>query len=111
MTQSPSQPQQPIPKTQPWQSCNRVFESALDAIGSTPLIKLNSVSKLVECDVLAKCEFFNAGGSVKDRIGKRMVEDAEKKGIIKPGDTLIEPTSGNTGIGIALAAAIKGTRC
>jgi cystathionine beta-synthase len=89
----------------------RICDSALDAIGETPLIRLNKVvlGLDLECEVLAKCEFFNAGGSIKDRIAKRMVEDAEASGRITPGDTLIEPTSGNTGIGIALAAAIKGT--
>lgn len=87
-----------------------ICDTALDAIGDTPLVKLNKIPQEagLTCDVLAKCEFFNAGGSVKDRIGKRMVEDAEQAGRITPGDTLIEPTSGNTGIGIALAAAIKG---
>lgn len=60
---------------------------------------------------VAKCEFFNAGGSVKDRIGLRMVEDAEAKGLLKPGDVIIEPTSGNTGVGLALAACVKGYRC
>jgi len=87
-----------------------ICDSILDVIGQTPLVRLNKIPKSfgVQCEMFAKCEFFNAGGSVKDRIGKRMVEDAEKSGRIKPGDTLIEPTSGNTGIGIALAAATKG---
>jgi cystathionine beta-synthase len=84
--------------------------SILDAIGNTPMIRINQVGKETGCEFYAKCEFFNAGGSVKDRIGKRMVLEAEKSGRIKPGDTLIEPTSGNTGIGMALAAAIKGYR-
>ncbi len=60
---------------------------------------------------MAKCEFFNAGGSVKDRIARRMIEEAERNGTLKPGMTIIEPTSGNTGIGLALAAAVKGYRC
>lgn len=90
-----------------------ILPTVLDFIGNTPLIQLNSINKTegLECDLLAKCEFFNAGGSVKDRIAKRMVEDAEKAGLLKPGDTIIEPTSGNTGIGLALAAAVKGYRC
>jgi cystathionine beta-synthase len=87
-----------------------LMNSVLDNIGNTPLIRLNRVANTLECEILAKCEFYSAGGSVKDRIGKRMIEDAEKSGRIKPGDTLIEPTSGNTGIGLALTAAIKGYR-
>jgi cystathionine beta-synthase len=85
-------------------------ESILDAIGNTPLVKLNRVTSTLECNVYAKCEFLNPGGSVKDRIGYQMVKDAEEQGRIRPGDTLIEPTSGNTGIGIALAGAIRGYR-
>jgi cystathionine beta-synthase len=87
---------------------NRICDSILDVIGETPMVRLNRVAAHLDCEVVVKCEFFNAGGSVKDRIGKRMVEDAEKMGKLQKGDTLIEPTSGNTGIGIALAAAIKG---
>jgi cystathionine beta-synthase len=84
----------------------------LDAVGRTPCVRLNriGVAEGLLCEVVAKCEFFSAGGSVKDRIGLRMIEQAEATGRIKPGDTLIEPTSGNTGIGLALAAALKGYR-
>ena len=84
------------------------LDNILGAIGNTPIVKLNSVGKELDCNLFAKCEFLNAGGSVKDRIGLRMIENAEKSGRIKPGDTLIEPTSGNTGIGLALTAAVKG---
>ncbi len=88
----------------------RIYDSILEAIGNTPLVRLRSVGRETGCEILAKCEYLNAGGSVKDRIGRRMVEEAEKSGRIRPGDTLIEPTSGNTGIGMALAAAVKGYR-
>jgi cystathionine beta-synthase len=67
--------------------------------------------KFFPYNLVAKCEYFNAGGSVKDRIGYRMVEEAERDGTLKPGDTVIEPTSGNTGIGLALACAVKNYRC
>uniref|UniRef100_A0A670YU94 cystathionine beta-synthase n=1 Tax=Pseudonaja textilis TaxID=8673 RepID=A0A670YU94_PSETE len=101
---TPSHHQQKEPK---------ILSNVLEKIGHTPLIRVNKISKAygLKCELLAKCEYFNAGGSVKDRITLRMIEDAEKAGIIKPGDTLIEPTSGNTGIGLALVAAIKGYRC
>ena len=88
-----------------------IHDTILDTIGNTPVVKINKVAKELDCNLFAKCEFFNPAGSVKDRIGWRMVEDAEKSGRIKPGDTLIEPTSGNTGQGIALAAAVKGYKC
>ena len=84
------------------------YDNILDTVGSTPIVKLNKIGKKLDCNLYGKCEYFNPGGSVKDRIGKNMIEHAEKNGIIKPGDTLIEPTSGNTGIGLALCAAVKG---
>ena len=87
-----------------------VHPNILSAIGRTPMVKLNRVTAHLGCNVYAKCEFLNPGGSLKDRIGRAMVEAAEREGRIKPGDTLIEPTSGNTGIGIALAGAVKGYR-
>lgn len=87
-----------------------ILDSIADAIGNTPLVRLSRLARLhgIECELLGKCEYLSAGGSVKDRIGKAMVEKAEREGRIKPGDTLVEPTSGNTGIGIALAAAVQG---
>lgn len=88
----------------------KIYDSILEAIGNTPMVRLRSVGKDTGCEFLAKCEYLNAGGSVKDRIGRRMLEEAQKSGRIKPGDTLIEPTSGNTGIGLALAAAVHGYR-
>lgn len=84
----------------------------MDAVGNTPLVRINNITKAegIKCEVLVKCEYLNPGGSVKDRIGRRMVLDAEKQGRSKPGDILIEPTSGNTGIGLAMAAAARGYR-
>ncbi|KAL8717304.1 MAG: hypothetical protein Q9225_005436 [Loekoesia sp. 1 TL-2023] len=86
------------------------METITQQIGNTPIVKLNRIPQTlgIEATVYAKLEFFNAGGSVKDRIALRMIEEAERSGRIKPGDTLIEPTSGNTGIGLALVAAVKG---
>jgi cystathionine beta-synthase len=86
------------------------LDNILQAIGKTPLVRLNKVGAHLDCTLWAKCEFLNPGGSLKDRIGWWMVETAEREGRIRPGDTLIEPTSGNTGIGIALAGAVKGYR-
>ncbi len=85
-----------------------IYDNILKAIGNTPVVRINKIAKALDCEVYAKCEFMNPGGSIKDRIGYEMVEQAERDGRIKPGDTLIEPTSGNTGIGIALAGAVKG---
>ena len=87
-----------------------IYNNILETVGDTPIVKLSSFKTELKCEIYGKCEFLNAGGSVKDRIGIRMIENAENSGRIKPGDTLIEPTSGNTGIGLALAAAVKGYR-
>ena len=85
-----------------------IADNVLATIGNTPLIKLNNVTRGIAATVLAKVEFFNPGGSVKDRIGIAIIEDAEKQGLVKPGGTIVEATSGNTGMGLALAAAVKG---
>lgn len=91
----------------------KILNNITEAVGSTPLVRLNNIPKSegIQCEMLAKCEFLNPGGSVKDRIALRMIEEAEKAGLIKPGYTLIEPTSGNTGLGLAVAAAVKGYKC
>jgi cysteine synthase A len=88
----------------------RVGNNILELIGQTPVVKLNRIVGKTDADVYLKLEFFNPGGSVKDRIALAMIEDAEKRGILKPGDTILEPTSGNTGIGLAMVAAAKGYR-
>ena len=88
-----------------------VFSNVLETIGNTPLVRLNRVAGGLRATVLAKLEFLNPGGSVKDRIGVAMIEDAEKAGRLKPGGTIVEATSGNTGVGLAIAAALKGYRC
>lgn len=90
---------------------SKIKESAAELIGNTPMLKLNGYSKAAgfkDAVILAKLEYLNPAGSVKDRVGLAMIEDAEEKGLLKPGATIIEPTSGNTGIGIAAAAAVKG---
>jgi cystathionine beta-synthase len=90
---------------------NRVYDNILETIGNTPLIKLHRVVADLPCDVYAKVESFNPGNSIKDRMALKMLEVAEKEGKIKPGGTIIEGTSGNTGMGLALAAIVKGYKC
>ena len=89
---------------------SKIYNSITELIGKTPLLRANNFEKAknVKAEILAKLEYFNPAGSVKDRIAKSMIEDAEQKGLLKPGATIIEPTSGNTGIGLASAAAAKG---
>ncbi len=86
-------------------------ENILETIGQTPLVKLNKVTLGLKPTILAKLEVFNPGGSIKDRPSLKMIEEAEKAGLLKPGGTIIEPTSGNTGTGLAQIAAVKGYKC
>ena len=86
-------------------------ENILAAVGDTPIVKLNSLARHVKSDVFAKCEFMNPGGSVKDRPALQIIEDYEKSGALKPGGTIVEATSGNTGMGLAMASAIRGYKC
>ena len=88
-----------------------IYNSIIDTIGNTPLVRLNKVNKGIPGEILVKVEYFNPGNSMKDRMAIKMVEDAEKEGLLKPGGTIIEGTSGNTGMGLALAAIAKGYKC
>ncbi len=89
----------------------RTYPTVLELVGNTPLVRLQRMTAGIEATVIAKLEYLNPGGSVKDRIGLRMIEAAEREGKLKPGGTIVEPTSGNTGVGLAIAAAIRGYRC
>ncbi|HXR11132.1 MAG TPA: pyridoxal-phosphate dependent enzyme, partial [Gaiellaceae bacterium] len=90
---------------------SREYPSILDLVGGTPIVRLDKLSPPGGAQLLAKLEYLNPGGSVKDRIGLPMIEAAEREGKLRPGGTIVEPTSGNTGVGLAIAAAIKGYRC
>src|SRR5262252_6778608 len=89
----------------------REYPTLLDLVGDTPIVRLEKLSPRNHARILAKLEYLNPGGSVKDRIGLAMIEQAEREGKLKPGGTIVEPTSGNTGVGLAIAAALKGYRC
>jgi len=88
-----------------------IYNSIIDTIGNTPIVRLNRIPGNLEAEITVKVEFLNPGQSVKDRIAVKMIDDAEKKGLIKPGGTIIEGTSGNTGMGLALVAAVRGYKC
>merc|ERR1719223_1723625 len=88
----------------------KLTDCVLDLVGNTPMVRLDRLKKVlnIDADIYGKCEYFSAGGSVKDRIALRMIEEGEREGRLKPGDTLIEATSGNTGVGLCMAGAVKG---
>ena len=88
-----------------------IYDSIIETIGNTPLIRLNALNKGIKGTILTKVEYFNPGNSTKDRMALKMVEDAEKAGLLKPGGTIIEGTSGNTGMGLALTAISRGYKC
>jgi cysteine synthase len=92
----------------PVSSEKRVYDNILGAIGNTPLVRLSRIGRDLPVPLYAKLEFMNPGGSVKDRVGANIIEQAEKRGELKPGGTIVEATSGNTGVGLAIAAALKG---
>ncbi|MBM2822946.1 MAG: Cystathionine beta-synthase, partial [Thermoleophilia bacterium] len=89
----------------------REYPTVLELVGHTPIVRLERLGRDVPGELLAKLEYLNPGGSVKDRIGLAMIEAAEKDGRLRPGGTIVEPTSGNTGVGLAIAAALRGYRC
>src|SRR5688572_7782669 len=89
----------------------KICDTILDTIGNTPMVRINNLTKDLPATVLAKVETFNPGNSIKDRMALKMIEDAEKSGLLKPGGTIIEGTSGNTGMGLAIAAIVKGYKC
>lgn len=97
-------------QNQPTLDTPQYAETILDLIGNTPLVKLNSIGKDLKPTILVKCEFLNPGGSIKDRIALKMIERAEAEGKLAPGGTVVEPTSGNTGVGLAMVAQQKGYR-
>src|SRR5256885_464537 len=90
---------------------DRPYESVLETIGQTPIIRLSRITRGLRTPILAKAEYFNPGGSIKDRIGLPIIEKAERDGSLRPGGVIVEATSGNTGIGLAIAAALRGYRC
>ncbi len=90
---------------------SEIYNNILNTIGNTPLVKLNKVTQELSHEFFAKMEYFNPGGSIKDRIGLAMIEAAEKRGEVRPGGTIVEATAGNTGMGLAIAAAVKGYKC
>ncbi|MFN8375850.1 MAG: cystathionine beta-synthase [Anaerolineae bacterium] len=89
----------------------QIHDNVLGTMGNTPMVRLSRVTRGVRAQIIGKVEYFNPGGSVKDRIGITIIEDAERKGLLKPGGTIVESTSGNTGVGLAIAAAVKGYKC